>query len=106
MKFSLEVDVVKGTVVCGPGDGHVRGREDDKLGWDSREYNFTLQFALLTGSGDPDWPFKEPRRPPSKVRHFGGTLALPDPADPPAYKYTVTVDGYVPLDPIIIVDKK
>ena len=41
-----------------------------------------------------------------RAKPFEGTLAAAqDPKNPPAYKYTVVVDGHVPLDPIIIVDK-
>jgi hypothetical protein len=106
MKPTINIGVTNNTIVCGPGSGHVRGHKDEKLSWDSTQYKFSLRFALLTGTGEPNWPFTGPAAPPSEVRHFEGTLALPDPNDPPAYKYSVMIDGYAPLDPIIIVDKK
>jgi hypothetical protein len=106
MKPAIKVDVVNGTIVCNPKGGHLRGQKDDKLIWDSPQHKFSLQFALLTGTGEANWPFQGPPAPPSEVWHFEGILALTDPNDPPAYKYTVMVDGCVPLDPIIIVDKK
>ncbi len=101
----ITVGVTDNAIVCGPGGGHVRARKGDKISWDSTQYKFTLRFALLTGSGEPNWPFQGPAAPPSQVKHFEGTLALADQNDPPAYKYTVMIEGYVPLDPIIIVDK-
>jgi hypothetical protein len=102
---SFRIDIANSAILCAPGAGHARGQKGDKLRWDSR-YDFSLRFALISGTGDPTWPFQEPKAPPNEVEHFEGTLELRDENDPPAYKYTVMVDGYVPLDPIIIVDKK
>jgi hypothetical protein len=101
---TINVDVVNNNIVCSEG-GHLRGHKDDKVVWDSSNYKFSLRFALLTGSGEANWPFQGGAASPSEVRHFEGALALADPNNPPAYKYTVFVDGYVPLDPIIIVDR-
>jgi hypothetical protein len=102
---TISIDVVNNTIVCGAGGGHVRGHKDDKVVWDSPRYPFSLRFALLTGSGAASWPFQGSPAPPSEVKRFEGTLALADPGNPPAYKYTVMIDGYPPLDPIIIVDR-
>ncbi len=60
---------------------------------------------MLSGKGRRDAPFKEPPTQVGNVHEAEGTLALQDPKDPPAYKYTVVVEGYAPLDPVIIVDK-
>ena len=106
---TINVDVVNNNIVCSDGrhaGGHLRGHKDDKVVWDSTNYKFTLHFALLTGSGEPNWPFQGGAAPPSEVKHFEGTLVLADPNNPPAYKYSVFIDGYAPLDPIIIVDRK
>jgi hypothetical protein len=105
---TINVDVVNNTVVCtatGAAGGNLRGHKDDKVIWDSRNYKFSLRFALLTGGGEQNWPFQGSPAPPSEVRHFEGALALADANNPPAYKYTVFIDGYLPLDPIIIIDR-
>jgi hypothetical protein len=104
----ITVDVVNNSIVCSEGGhagGHLRSHKDDRVVWDSTNYRFSLRFALLTGSGEANWPFQGGAAPPSEVKHFEGTLALADPNNPPAYKYSVFIDGYVPLDPIIIVDR-
>ena len=99
----INIGIDNAGVVCSPNNGHFRGRESAKLQWAS-SHRFTLHFALLTGKGRRDWPFKEPAAPVAGVQDFEGTLALADPKDPPVYKYTVVIDGYAPLDPVIIVD--
>jgi hypothetical protein len=101
---TFTIDVVDNRIVCNAGGGTLRGHRDDTVIWDSR-YKFSLRFALLTGAGESNWPFQGSPAPPSEVHHFGGKLALADANNPPAYKYTVFIDGYVPLDPIIIVDR-
>jgi hypothetical protein len=101
----IDIGIDNSGVACSPGGGHFRGHKSDKIVWASTHYTFSLHFALLTGKGQPSWPFQEsPKTPHSGVKHFEGTLELADPHNPPAYKYTVVIDGYVPLDPIIIVD--
>jgi len=102
---TINIDVVGGAIVCDAKGGNVRGHVGDRVTWHSAHYNFSLRFALLTGEGKQNWPFQGPPAPPSEVKDFPGVLALADPNDPPAYKYTVIIDGYLPLDPIIIVDR-
>lgn len=101
-KITIGID--NAGVVCSPNSGHFRGPESAELHWASA-HRFTLHFALLSGRGRRDWPFKEAPASLVNVDDFRGTLALQDPKDPPAYKYTVVIDGYAPLDPVIIVDK-
>jgi hypothetical protein len=100
----ISIDVSNNAVTCG-GGGNLRGHKTDQIIWESTRYPFSLRFALLTGTGEQNWPFQGAPSPPTDVRYFAGTLALPDENHPPAYKYTVIIDGYLPLDPIIIVDK-
>jgi hypothetical protein len=100
----IKIDIANNTVVCGPGNGHLRGDEGEEISWES-DRKFSLYFALLTGRGEQNWPFRGSPAKVSEVTHFKGTLARPDENNPPAYKYTVVIDGYPPLDPIIIVEK-
>jgi hypothetical protein len=104
-KFNIGID--NSGVVCSPKGGHFRGHKDDRIVWEStRDHPFTLHFALTIGKGTQNWPFTGPPQPVSQRTTFEGTLApVQDPDNPPAYKYTVVVEGYAPLDPIIIVDK-
>jgi len=103
----INIGIDNNGVVCSPNGGHFRGRGNDQIVWESPRNPFTLHFALISGKGHPSWPFKEsPQSVFQSAKPFEGTLAaVQDPKHPPAYKYTVVVDGYVPLDPIIIVDK-
>ncbi len=100
----IKIGIDNAGVVCSPNGGHFRGCENARLAWES-SHPFTLHFALLSGKGRRDWPFKEPPAQVVNVHEAEGTLALQDPKDPPAYKYTVVIEGYAPLDPVIIVDK-
>jgi hypothetical protein len=104
-KFNIGID--NSGVVCSPNGGNVRGHANDPIVWESARNQFTLHFALISGKGHPSWPFTgEAQSVSQRAKPFEGTLAaVQDPKHPPAYKYTVVVDGYVPLDPIIIVDK-
>jgi hypothetical protein len=103
-KFNIGID--NSGVVCSPNGGHHRGRAKEQIAWESARHPFTLHFALITGKGHRSWPFTGDPQPVTHKTSFEGTLAeLQDPKNPPAYKYTVVVDGYAPLDPIIIVDK-
>ena len=103
----INIGIDNNGVVCSPNGGHLRGRGNDQIVWESPHHPFTLHFALISGKGHPSWPFKEsPQSVFQSAKPFEGTLAaVQDPKNPPAYKYTVVVDGHVPLDPIIIVDK-
>ena len=38
---TINVDVVNNNIVCSD-SGHLRGHKDDKVAWDSRNYNFSL----------------------------------------------------------------
>ncbi len=100
----INVGIDNAGVVCSPNGGHFRGPESAALEWTST-HRFSLHFALLSGKGRRDWPFREQPQPVINVTDFHGTLALPDPKNPPAYKYTALIEGYAPLDPVIIVDK-
>ena len=102
--FTINISVVSGTIVCDAGGGNVRGHYDDKVAWQSA-LPFSLRFALQTGKGEQNWPFQGSPAPPTDKKNFDGKLNLVDPNNPPAYKYTVLIDGYPPLDPIIIVDR-
>jgi hypothetical protein len=101
---TISIDVVDNRIVCSTDGGHLRGHKDDRVIWESR-HRFSLRFALITGVGESNWPFQGSPAPPSEVLQFDRTLALADPNNPPAYKYTVLIDGYLPLDPIIILDR-
>ncbi len=103
----INIGIDNNGVVCSPNGGHFRGGEGAQIVWESPHNPFTLHFALVSGKGHPSWPFKGSPQPVfHRAKPFEGTLAeCQDENHPPAYKYTVVVDGYVPLDPIIIVDK-
>jgi hypothetical protein len=102
--MKIDIAIANNTVVCSPVSGHVRGHKGDDISWESN-HKFSLFFALLTGRGEQNWPFTGSPAKVSEVTRFKGTLASSDENSPPAYKYTVVIDGFPPLDPIIIVEK-
>ena len=106
-KIDVKIGVDNSGVVCGPNNGHVRGKgAEDRISWESKGPPFSLRFALIGGTGPASWPFEGAEEPVSGVSEFSRVLvAVLDPKNPPLYKYTVIIKDVPPLDPIIIVEK-
>ncbi len=102
----VNIQLGEGTIWATPNNGSLRIADDPDayLLFVCRE-QFTVGFVQIGGSTTLPWPktlvgpagpkgFQCRTRPP----------AIPDGAEAPFYKYTVTAGGLT-LDPIVIVDK-
>jgi hypothetical protein len=107
----VDVDVDQGKIVCDPDLTKVK--KNDKIKWKKKfvgkGFRFELSFKRDKDSSTegPDWPFGNSPPPAHDsstgvVDEFTGTVVDFDDA---TYKYTVTVAGSTPLDPMIIVGR-
>ena len=101
---TVTVEINKnGAITCKDKGGHVHAARGDQIAWSGKNAQFTLVFTDLD-SGVKVWPFTVDQGSVSWPRgDFNGTLI--NAGIPRYYKYTVQIDGYEDLDPIVIVDK-
>ena len=111
--FDYTIDVTGSRVVIiGVNDGNIYGDKDQVVTFTAAAgvAGFTIEVQELKKNGNqgrasPKWPFKE-RQPSDWPRtDFSGTLKSPGFFERAFYKYTVSVAGAVPADPIIIIER-
>jgi hypothetical protein len=111
--FDYTIDVTGSRVVIiGVNDGNIYGDKDQVVTFKAAAgaAGFTIEVQELKKNGNqgrasPKWPFKE-RQPSDWPRtDFSGTLKSPGFFERAFYKYTVSVAGAVPADPIIIIER-
>jgi hypothetical protein len=106
-RYQVKIEVDNGVIVCNMKDGKVKGGnvqagQGDKFHFVGNGVKFLLAFATFP-DGVAESPFNE-SLPSSPCPEFSGTIKNVVKL-PVYYKYTVSVAGAPPLDPIIIVDK-
>jgi hypothetical protein len=104
--FIINVDNA-GRITVEPHGGHGRFRQTTVLQW-SGNGQFTLRFFTFdSGKMTPAWPFVgDPQIGLNGARTPFERALAPVAAGQvaPAYTYSISGDGYITLDPIIVVD--
>lgn len=112
--FVYTVELIDGRVVVdGLNDGNIYGKHKQSVTFNSgaRVPPFTFSATDFVRNDskkqkklDKRWPFKgdEPQWPQAT---FTGKLKSPGLLKKAFYKYTISIDGAVPADPIIIIER-
>ena len=112
--FVYTVELIDGRVVIdGANDGNIYGKHKQSVTFNSGPgvppFSFSATDFVRNDSKkrkklDKRWPFKgdEPQWPQS---NFSGKLRSPGLLKKAFYKYTISIAGAVPADPIIIIER-
>jgi len=109
--FTVGIEGTK-VVVKGKNDGNIRGRNQPLVSFvaGAGVDKFRIDATEFVDNDCPDpptraWPFRK-SKPIFAVSSFSSTLVKPEKgASLLIFKYTISVAGYSPADPIIIVEK-
>lgn len=112
--FVYTVEVIDGRVVIeGVNDGNIYGKHQQSVTFNAGTgvppFTFSVTDFVRNDSKkrkklDKRWPFKgdEPKWPQPA---FTGKLKSPGLFKRAFYKYTISIDGAIPADPIIIIER-
>lgn len=112
--YDYVVKVVEGRVVIeGVNDGNIYGKRKQPVTFsaDTGAPPFTFSATDFVRNDskkrktlEKRWPFKDDE-PDWPRREFTGKLKSPGQVKRAFYKYTISIDGAIPADPIIIIER-